>query len=529
MNLNENEAYNVGYSVLDASMVHQENVFEVIYSIAKLLNQSSGQQEILQKSLNALEDQLGMRRTTLMLLSPDGSELHLEATRNILSETHKEIRYQRGEGIIGRVFEHGKPEIIPRISQEPNFRSRIYNRDHEKTEDLSFICVPILMEQDIVGTLSADLPYMGEQTLTKFQKILSIIASMIGYDVKARRTMYQERQSMQAEHLRLRSALGERFRPENIIGNSNAMRKVYERIHQVAKNDTTVLIRGESGTGKELVASAIHYASSRADKPFIRVNCSALSESLIESELFGHERGSFTGASSTRRGRLEEADGGTLFLDEIGEFTLTTQVKLLRVLQEKEFERVGSNRTIKSNIRILAATNSDLEKSVQQGLFRQDLFYRINVFPIYLPALRERKNDILLLADHFCQKYSKRMDKQIQRISTTAINMMLAYHWPGNVRELENCIEHAVVLSESDVIHGHNLPPTLQMPDIGETDIHSDLASRIKQVELDMIIDAVKSTNGNLAAAARQVGLTPRKIRYKVEKYNIDIDSIIKK
>ncbi|MBD3166084.1 AAA domain-containing protein, partial [bacterium] len=243
---------------------------------------------------------------------------------------------------------------------------------------------------------------------------------------------------------------------ENIIGNSNEMQAVYQRIHQVARSETTVVIRGESGTGKELVASAIHYSSDRADKPFIKVNCAALSENLLESELFGHEKGAFTGALYQRAGRIEEAEGGTLFLDEIGDFSPAIQVKLLRVLQEREYERVGSNATVKADVRIIAATNRDLEADVEDGRFRQDLYYRINVFPIYIPALRDRREDILQLVDYFAAKYARQMGKDIHRISTEAINMMVAYHWPGNVRELENCIEHAVLLSNDGVVHGYS-------------------------------------------------------------------------
>jgi len=243
---------------------------------------------------------------------------------------------------------------------------------------------------------------------------------------------------------------------------------------------------------------------------------------LLESELFGHEKGAFTGAIQTRKGRLEEADNGTVFLDEIGDFSFATQVKLLRVLQEREFERVGSNRTIKTNARIVAATNRDLEKCVDQGSFRQDLYYRINVFPIFLPPLRERKDDILLLADFFVERYSGKMGKDVRRISTPAINMMMSYHWPGNVRELENCIERAVLLSSDKVIHGHHLPPTLQTSDASGTIGTGTFNDRINLFERDLIIDALKRCNGNLAAAARDLGTTPRIIRYKVKELDID-------
>jgi Nif-specific regulatory protein len=294
------------------------------------------------------------------------------------------------------------------------------------------------------------------------------------------------------------------------------------KIQQVAASDTTVLVRGESGTGKELVALAIHYNSPRAQGPMVKVNCAALNENLLESELFGHEKGAFTGALFARAGRIEEAEGGTLFLDEIGDFSPSIQVKLLRVLQERQYERVGSNRTVAANVRIIAATNQDLEARVASGLFRNDLYYRIHVFPITLPPLRERRDDILLLTDHFVAKYAAKMGKDVRRISTPAINMMFAYHWPGNVRELENCVEYAVLLASDGVIHGHNLPPTLQMPDIQDSRERGSFQIRMELLERDLISDALKSCRGNIAATAEHLGITARMVRYKLKRLGLD-------
>jgi Nif-specific regulatory protein len=309
-----------------------------------------------------------------------------------------------------------------------------------------------------------------------------------------------------------------------MVGTSGAMQAIYRQIKQVSPTDTTVLIRGESGTGKELVASAIHHGSHRREGPLVKVNCAALSESLLESELFGHERGAFTGAAYARVGRIELAEGGTLFLDEIGDFQPTVQVKLLRALQEREYERVGSNSVRRADVRIITATNRNLEQAVRDGTFRQDLYYRINVFALNLPPLRERRPDVLELANHFVDKYAHRLQKTIRRISTPAINMLLAYHWPGNVRELENCIERAVLLSSDGVIHGHNLPPTLQMPDGSESTAAGSLTQRVQLLEREMIVDALKRTCGNVTAAARQLGVTPRMVRYKIRKLSIDHD-----
>lgn len=255
----------------------------------------------------------------------------------------------------------------------------------------------------------------------------------------------------------------------------------------------------------------------------MKVNCSALSEGLLESELFGHERGAFTSAIHARAGRIEEANGGTLFLDEIGDFSPAVQVKLLRTIQEREFERVGSNKTMHVDVRIVAATNRDLESLMKAGQFRADLFYRINVFPVFLPPLRERKDDVLALANHFSEKFGERMHKPIRRITTSAINMLMAYHWPGNIRELENCVEHAVLLSRDGIIHGRDLPPTLQMPVSLRPTSDGTLRSNVAQLERDMLVDALKRAGGNVSAAGRELGVGERIVRYKIGKFGVDL------
>jgi Nif-specific regulatory protein len=300
------------------------------------------------------------------------------------------------------------------------------------------------------------------------------------------------------------------------------MRQLYEEMARVAGTNTTVLIRGESGTGKELIAQGIHYHSPRAKKPFIKVNCAALPETLVESELFGHERGAFTGAEVRKKGRFELANGGTLFLDEIGELSPAIQVKLLRVLQEREFERVGGTEPVKVDVRVVAATNCDLEKALAGGSFREDLYYRLNVFPIFIPPLRVRKADVLPLADHFAEKYAREHGKSIKRISTPAIDLLAGYHWPGNVRELENTIERAVLMADGEVIHGHHLPPTLQTAEATGTVVSASLSTAVEAFERSLIEDALKSTRGNRSKAARLLGTTERVISYKVKKYGMD-------
>jgi Nif-specific regulatory protein len=325
-----------------------------------------------------------------------------------------------------------------------------------------------------------------------------------------------------SENAQLRQELQQKFNFSNLVGASWPMRQMYEEMSRVAGTNTTVLIRGESGTGKELIAQAIHYHSPRAKKPFIKVNCAALPETLVESELFGHERGAFTGADNRKKGRFELAHGGTLFLDEIGELSPAVQVKLLRVLQEREFERVGGTDPVRVDVRVIAATNKNLEKALEETSFREDLYYRLNVFPILIPPLRARKADVLLLADYFAEKYAREHKKSIKRISTPAIDLLTSYHWPGNVRELENTIERAVLLADGEVIHGHHLPPTLQTAEATGTVVSTSLGGAVETFERSIIEDALKSSRGNRSKAARLLSTTERVISYKAKKYGID-------
>ena len=493
-----------------------------LYEISRILATGANQRQMLTEVLDVLHEQLAMRRGTISLVSPDASELVIEVAHNIPQTQQKAVRYRIGEGVVGRVVQTGRAAVVPKVSEEPLFLDRLHKRRKVTKDEISYICVPITIGNQVVGALSVDRVFDESISLDEDARVLSIVTSMIANDVKARRDLAAQREAFETETLRLQGQLEDLFRPENIIGNSGAMREVYRAIHQVAASDTTVLIRGESGTGKELVAHAIHYSSPRAKGPFVKVNCAALSEGLLESELFGHEKGAFTTAIQARAGRIEQADGGTLFLDEIGDFTPVAQVKLLRVLQEREYERVGSNEVRKANVRIMAATSRDLEQAVAADQFRQDLYYRINVFPVFLPPLRERRDDIQLLADHFVERYAQRMGKDVRRISTPAINMMVAYHWPGNVRELENCIERAVLLTSDAVIHGHHLPPTLQTPDVTDTAEAQALEDQVAAYERDIIVDALKRTTGNMAAAARDLRTTNRIFRYRVKHLGID-------
>jgi Nif-specific regulatory protein len=494
----------------------------LLFEISQLLDRSLDLEEVFLPVLEAMARHMGMVRGTLALLNRRTGQIQIGAGFGLSPQQRERGRYRLGEGVIGKVVETGEPAVVPRISEEPLFLDRTGARQGLDRKDISFICVPIKLESEVIGALSADRLFAEGVSFEEDVRLLSIIGSMISRAVRLRQQAQEERERLLAEKARLQEELQERFRPANIIGRSKAMQAVYDLLAQVAKSETTVLLRGESGTGKELVAHAIHYSSPRAGKPFVKVNCAALPETIIESELFGHERGAFTGAIAQRKGRFELADGGTLFLDEVGDLSPATQIRLLRVLQEREFERVGGTETIRVNVRLIAATNQDLEALIERGQFRQDLYYRLNVFPIHVPPLRERRTDITLLADHFVEKYNKIHGKNVRRISTPAINMLMSYHWPGNVRELENCIERAVLLTQDDVIHGHHLPPTLQTAEATGTQPQGPLDAALEALEKEMILDALKSARGNMAKAARFLGITERIMGLRVSKYSIE-------
>jgi Nif-specific regulatory protein len=492
-----------------------------LIEVSQALSGTLNLQAALHRVLEVLERHHGVVRSTVTLLNEDSGDLHIEAS-NGLTASGERARYRVGEGITGRVVESGKPIVVPQVGLEPMFLNRAGQRKVRDAQDLTFVCVPIIVSRKPVGALGVDLRFKRDRDYDRSLKFLRVVASMIGQAIKVNHLVDTERQRLLDENIHLREELRERYDFSNIIGNSGAIRQVYEQVTQVARTNTTTLIRGESGTGKELIAHAIHYNSLRAKKPFIKVSCAALPETLIESELFGYEKGAFTGAQVRKKGRFEMAEAGTLFLDEIGDLNPSTQVKLLRALQEREYERLGGTETIKANVRLIAATNKDLEREMGEGTFREDLYYRLNVFAIFVPPLRERKSDVLLLADHFLEKYASEHGKNIKRISTPAIDMLTSYHWPGNARELENTIERAVLVCDGNVIHGHHLPPTLQTAEASGTIVRVPLGESVEAYEKDIILDALKTTRGNRLRAAKLLSTTERILNYKVKKYSID-------
>ena len=495
----------------------------VLNQISHVIVHQQNVSALMKEILDILYREMGLKRGTFTLRR--GDILFIEASHGLSDIEIKRGKYHIGEGITGKVAQQGKPLVIPDISKEPEFLDRTQARSSDK--NIAFICVPVIHDGEVIGTLSIDREKSVGLDLDRDLNLIETVANIVADAVAVSFKELEEREKLLDENRRLKIELDKNLRPANIVGNCSSMRAIYAMVAQVADSSATVLIRGSSGTGKELIARAIHQSSSRKEKPFVAVNCAALPENLIESELFGHEKGSFTGAISRRTGRIEAASTGTLFLDEIGDLSQPVQVKLLRFLQEKTFERIGSNESIKVDVRVLAATSRNLEKLMIDGLFREDLYYRLNVFPIHLPDLKERRSDIMLLADHFLEKYNRLYDRSIKRISTPAINMMMAYHWPGNVRELENCIERAVLTASDNVIHGYNLPPSLQTGQATNTativpEKNADLETLVSSFERELIVDALKMKRSNVAAAARQLGITQRIIHYKIQKLNIN-------
>jgi len=495
---------------------HSFEELAALHAVAKALAQPWDLRDQLEQVLGEMSARLGMQRGMISILDRDTGEALLEVAHGI-DLGGVDISYHAGEGITGKVAQTGQPIAVPSLGQEVLFLDRTGARRHLKNRDeLAFLCVPITYDSRVVGILSADKP-AGD--VTEMDRELAMLAAVAELIAKAVHVL-----ALEDENRRLRRLVSPAGGTGlDLIGQSKVMQEVYALIRHVADSATTVLITGETGTGKELVAKAIHSNSSRSKGPLVMVNCAAIPETLIESELFGHEKGAFTGAFRQHRGRFEEAHNGTIFLDEVGELSPAAQAKLLRVLQEKQFQPLGSSRLVTANARVIAATNRRLEDCVAARQFRTDLYYRLTVFPIFLPPLRDRGNDIILLADHFVLKYSKQLKKPVKRITNAVIEAFLSHPWPGNVRELENCIERAVLLAKGQSIEMMHLPPSLQIKGQNEQARDtSKLGAVIGAQERSMIIEALKESRGNQSQAARLLGTTKRIVQYKIRKLGID-------
>jgi Nif-specific regulatory protein len=443
-------------------MERAELELSLLNEISRVLGSTLDLHNVFDQTMRVLADRLGMERGSLVLLDQLTGKLRTETAVGLTPEEIHRGTYEIGEGITGTVVARGESIVVPDITSDARFLNRTGARNALTGVQTSFICVPIKTEGRTVGAISVDKRFHNDESLRSDQRLLEIIASFIAQALKINEIVAEEREEWQEEKRSITANLRSKYKFDNIIGSAPAMLDVFDTIAQVASSRATCLLLGETGTGKELIAKAVHYNSNRADKPFIRVNCGALAGTLLESELFGHVKGSFTGAIKDKMGRFEGANGGTLFLDEIGTIDTSLQVKLLRVLQEREFERVGDNRTMKVDVRIIAATNLDLQEEVAKGRFREDLFYRLNVVTIYLPPLRNRREDIPRLIDFFLDKFNAENAKQLRKISKEMLNVFVRYPWPGNVRELENAMERATVLSRGDTLTEDLLPTAIR-------------------------------------------------------------------
>lgn len=484
-----------------------------LLEVSKALGSSFNLEKNLYHAMRVLSDFLGMRRGTVTLLDPETKEMKIVAAYGLTRDEIQRGKYRIGEGIVGKVVKTGFPMVIPNIGEEPMFLNRTLSRLNK--DRIAFLCVPIKFKGEALGVLSADRIFEEKVSLEEDLRVLKIVSSLISQNIKLNQTYLAEKREKENLSFELRG----KYSLPNIIGSSDKMQEVFKAVHKVAKNNVTVLLRGESGTGKELIAKAIHYESQRSKGPFVAINCAALPENLLESELFGYEKGAFTGAVSSKKGRFELADRGTIFLDEIGDISPAIQVKLLRVIQEHEFERLGSTKTIKVDVRVIAATNKDLEEAVKEGSFRDDLYWRLNVVPIFLPALRERKEDIPILIEHFLNRFNKDYDKRVA-VSREALRKLFDYQWPGNVRELENTIERLIVMVDGNQILIECLPIHVRVENRGISQGWS-LSKDIEVIEKERISNALKECGYIQAKAARLLGITQRQLGYKVKKYGL--------
>lgn len=505
---------------------------QALSEICQLIGSAVHLDTTLGKILRILHETLRMERATLVLLDRTGEHLSIRASYGLTVKEEQRGVYNLDEGVSGQIFQTCSPFVVPDIHSEPLFLNRTGARSQINKEKLSFIGVPVILAKKPVGVLSVDRLFGLEVSFEEDIRFLTVLATLIAQFLSLNRAIRQKEAVLVEENKSLKAELHGRFNRHYMIGQSKPMQEIFWNIEKVAPSKATVLLLGESGTGKELVARAVHQASKRSDKPFIKVNCAALPENLLESELLGHEKGAFTGAVATKLGRFELADTGTLFLDEIGEMPLSLQAKLLRVLQEHQFERLGGTRTISVDVRIIAATNVSLEDEVAKGRFRNDLYYRLNVVPLTLPPLRKRRDDIPLLLDHFARSSNKRNEKSV-KLTKEFLDFLTDYDWPGNVRELQNLVERLVILTDDGWLKISDLPGHMfegktdpVFKDIGapgfiETPPSKGERRSLKDTERAEIESALKRHGWVQTRAASALGLTQRQIGYKIKKFGL--------
>lgn len=498
-----------------------------LYEISAIISNHYDLETSLEKSIKILKNTLHLTNCSVHILEDE--ELSVFASIEMTTIQKKLATYKLGEGVTGLAAQSKEPVVVENIHNDSLFLNKSGKRDNT---NLSYVAVPMIVDNETVGVLGATLTKTTEIGFEDCIRILTIISSIFGQTIHSYQLNVQEKERLKELKLYYKMEWDSKVHNfGDIIGDSPKMQQVFKMIQRIAQSDVTVLVRGETGTGKELVAAAIHKRSKRKEEPFIKLNCAAITDTLLESELFGHEKGAFTDARETRKGRFELADGGTLFLDEIGDISASAQVKLLRVLQEREFERVGGSKTIKVNVRLVAATNRNLEQMVKDGKFREDLYYRLNVIPIDLPPLRERGEDIKQLVNFFLERAIKN-HKKIVKILEEAMDILCQYPWPGNVRELENTIERIVLMGNEEGIDSFDMQLLLPALDkskllentdkpIAASNSFQNKKMTLEDMEKEAIELALETNNYNQSNAAKELGITLRQIGYKMKKYGI--------
>ena len=503
-----------------------------LYSIIELIGNAADLDITLTRILEVLNDTLKMQRATLLIFDKHSQKLSIKASCGLSAEEEMRGVYRPDEGICGQIFQTRSPFVVPDINSEPLFLNRTGARTKVSRSKVSFLGVPVMVQGNPEGVLTVDRLFGDEVSYEEDIRFLSILATLIAQFMTLHREIEKKEAKLIQENKSLKAKLHNIHGGHFIIGHSKPMQEVFSIIDKIAPSRATALLLGESGTGKELVARAIHEGGPRKKQPFIKINCAALPETLLESELFGHERGAFTSAHASRPGRFELADGGTIFLDEIGEMPLSLQAKMLRVLQEKQFERIGGSNTYTVDVRIIAATNVSLEEAVNRGTFRADLYYRLNVVPILLPPLRERKEDIPLLFNHFLNKSNDRNNRFI-KLTSELLDFLISYNWPGNVREMQNMVERMVILAEDDHLTLDDVPSNLlslsqpvdffkkQPAQIQEPHPLKTQPRELQEVEKEQIEAALRRNGWVQVRAAKELGLTQRQIGYRIKKYGL--------
>lgn len=513
----------------------------LLYEVAVMLTSTTDIHESVEKAMRRLKQHGYLERCALFRKKEDADELELLISIDLEPYQKKMATYRFGEGATGLAAKSREPIVIENIHNNINYLNKMGNIS---TQMVSYVAVPLLQDEEVIGVISANIGKSSPLNFDEIVRMLTIVGSLFVGALKVQQTITQEKESLSELKTYYKEEMQKDYKFENIIGRSTRMQQVFSMINTVAPTDATILIRGETGTGKELIATAIHNLSRRQNGPFIKLNCAAISETLLESELFGHEKGAFTDAREMRKGRFELADGGTLFLDEIGDITPSLQVKLLRILQEQEFERVGGTKTIKTNVRLVAATNRNLEDMVRKGEFREDLFYRLNVIPINLPPLRERYEDVKLLIEHYLHRFMKEHRKTMH-FTKAAMELLLDYPWPGNIRELQNTMERIVLICPDGEIqpemlshvlpfnyqklymqsddHAVSMAPSSAQPAPKELANGPITKKTLQELERESIIQALVDSHGIQTKAARSLGMTARQIGYKIKQYGIEI------